>query len=771
MWRRGQSKGQGVVVRVTAAVALVVLAGVLGSVLGSWRPNRVETSLAVKPPAVPGAEQDPATPDRAMVEPPLYFYGSIRPGSDIEAVAAEVKMAAAAGIHNHILQIQLPWPELQIDANAALYPLDRIEQEDPEANILLAFSLNPPDSWFAVHPEASASADPGRSPYPSIASDEWIHAAKQALSSLIEEIDRPGRGARVSGFVLGALEDDRWIHAGDYDRSPANILGFRDWLRNRYPDDTALAEAWGDAGASLATADIPTKPDTADQTNVFFAIPEEQQLVDYLRYISENTADAIATLAGHVHQTSQRYLKLYVPYGHSFELTANDAGHCALGLLLDGDVQGFISPVSYQDRGLGGAGGYMGPVNSAGYHARQWIVVDDTRTGVSRNAATGDVERIEGLRADDVIRVLRRNFAASLVHGIGLAWSDWQGTGALYDPRLWEEFTRMRAVYDETWNADDAPRPGESIEYPTREKRLTLMVVVDEASRFYQRCDARLNELILLKARDAALRSGVPTQFCLLQDVLDGHAASAAVYLFVNAFHLHPSDRENLRNILIANSAAAIWLYAPGAVGDGPPAENVSATTGLPVKQFDGPAMGGSAYQLDGGRWMKKGQEFGLSERWSPLFFIDLPATKVLAKYRANQRPSVALDFFENGWASIYIADPGLPTDLLREILVILEKQVAFQKAREPHSNTAYFGPKLYAVHASSDGEHSVYFDNASDAQDLLEPEIGWLNKIYIDMSMRLGDTRVLRVTPATSDELPEEVPEEMLTTGTNAGK
>lgn len=763
MSRRARSESQGVFIRVIAAIVFVLLAGFAGS----WFGARVNETVSEAPPAkrarAPIDVPAPHEAEAPTISPPLYFYSSIQPGSDVEAVAAEVKLAAAAGIHNYILRMQFPWPEQGQDVNAALYPLDRIEQEDPEASIILGISLNPPEAWLAAHPEAGATQNAGQPQYPSVASEVWMNACKTALTNLIYQIEHSGRGSRVAGIVLSALEDGRWYRSGDYDRSAANVQGFQAWLRQIYSDDTLLRQAWGSDAASLDTAEIPPKPDTADQTRVFFEYPREQNQIDYLRYVSESTADAIANLAGHIHQTAQSYLKLFVPYGHSFELTGNDSGHCALGLLLDGEIDGFVSPVSYQDRGLGGAGGFMGPVNTAPYHARQWIIVDDTRTGVTRNPTSGAVERIEGLRTEDVMRVHKRNYAAVLANGLALAWADEQGTGALYEPRMWDLFKRMRGAYETIWNVPDGPRP-EFIDYRTPEKRCTLMVVVDETSRFYQRCDTKLNESLLLRTRDAALRSGAPTQFCLLQDVLDGHAAPASVYLFVNAFHLHPEDRQHLHNLMIANGSAAIWLYAPGYLADKPDVQNIIDTTRLTVAKFDRPATAGSVYQLDGGRWMSKGTEFGKSEQWSPLFYIDAADSKVLAKYRESQKPSVGIEFFDEGWTSIFIAEPGVTSDLLREILLILENYIAFRKGPTTQKDIAYFGPDLFAIHAATDGEHPVYFNEALDVQDVLESDIGWSNKIYLPIPMRAGDTRLFHLKAAVSDELPEAIPEETST-------
>ena len=119
------------------------------------------------------------------------------------------------------------------------------------------------------------------------------------------------------------------------------------------------------------------------------------------------------------------------------------------------------------------------------------------------------------------------------------------------------------------------------------------------------------------------------------------------------------------------------------------------------------------------------------------------------------------MEFFDDGWASIFIAEPSVSGELLREILIILENYVVFRRGDTEHRDITYFGPNLFAVHASSDGDHPVYFSEAVDAQDVLDSEIGWSNKLYIPIPMRFGDTRILRLNPAMSDELPEALPDE----------
>ncbi|MCC6489326.1 MAG: hypothetical protein IT364_17630 [Candidatus Hydrogenedentes bacterium] len=739
---RGRSEAAGIYLRIAGAVVIVLIAGLAGLWAGSLGSGKTAKTRSVT--TVPGAPVEETQVQETVPPPPapLYFYASVQPGADLEAVAGEVAMAAKAGIHNHVLRVALPWPGQGPAVTETLDPLDRIEQADPQATVILAITMNPPDTWLATHPEAAASDGI----HPSVTSEAWLSAGRDALVELMNGIEHSQRGNRVSGFLLGGLEEDQWRRSGDYDRSPANEAGFRAWLRTQYPDEQALRQAWGDDTLGFDDVTIPERPDTLDTQDVFFTQPGERAYVDYLRYVSESTADAISSFSAQLHQSGARVFKVFVPYGYSFELTANDTGHCALALLLDGVVDGFVSPVSYVDRGLGGAGGFMGPVDSAGYHGKQWLILDDTRTGISRNAVSGEIERIEGLRTEDVLHVQRRNYSATLARGLGLLWADADGTGSLHEPRMWEEFGKMRKAYEEVWTSAEVSKGVGFVSYPTPSGGVGLTVVVDEPSRFYQRCELPLNRRLLSEVRDSALRAGVPTQFSLLQDVLDRRAAPSLVYVFVNAFHLHAEDRARLKDVLVSQNSAAIWLYAPGYIDEKNDAENIALTTGFKVKQFEKPTMSGSVYLLEGGRWIQKDEEFGGTETWSPLFYIDTESNKAIAKYKSGGQVSAAVEFFEEGWASIYVAEPALPPNLLREILTILEEHLYLKPGEGSAADVFHFGPGFFALHAGESGERELDLGSSFDVQDMLDTNVGWLDKQQLVLPMKLGETKILRV-------------------------
>jgi len=795
-----------VLVKIVIIAAILISAAVLGIVLARWS----VPDLAIDLPELEEDEQAPGAlriaRDHVFVDPtapPVFFYAGGSMQEEWGLVEEEIMMAAEAGVHQFIVPVSAPW------SPGELRPIEeRLGQvilADPLAAILVKVDLNPPAAWLAQHAMAQVTVGGEKQPYASPASQTWIAAAQEALDRLVAAAQaHPEFARRIIGVIPTAMHQGQWQFSGGYDTSFANLQGFRAWLERVYQDEDLLRAAWDAPDASFARAGIPQPPESTDTSEVFFRLPGDQARIDFLHYTSESVADAIAALTAHVKAQATHPWQVIVPYGYSLELLPNDTGHYALGLLTGSDIDGFISSVSYTDRGIGGSGGFMGPVSTAHYHEKRWYVVDDTRTGVARDAVTGAVSRLKGIRPEDVYNVQERNFAAAAVHRLGIAWADPQGEGWLHDREQWAEFRKLKNIYaglypegvprgvvtpaplvlrEEEYTAaeEDGEHAGEEVAardaaqggaaedaaagdngdleevedpepwdgevtfpMPVRHD-VALKVVVDEASRFYQRSDA-INELVLLGNRDAAMRSGVSTQFTLLQDVLEDKSPPASVYLFLNAFYLPEDAREALHARLARERACAIWIYAPGYIDTQGAAANVSATTGMRVRGFDAPEDVVYVYSLTGS-WIREEESFGSPLEVHPLFYVDDPEADVLATYKASEKPSVAMRYMDAGWTSVYVAAPSISPGLLREILSILEVPNYMRPLRINHFDTIHVGDHLLGIHARQIGERAVELDGVFNIHDLLDPAVGWPQRQTFHMPLKTGETRLLQFT------------------------
>ena len=548
-------------------LCVVVLMGVLVA-LGLWlgSGSSLEEDLTPSPPpdaaAVPEpAPSSPAGADQAVFGGSFCLWVSGQPDADPDAVADEVRLAAGAGFNRCIVTVPLPWEGE--DPAAALGAVRGICEANPRARVMVHVLLDPPASWLDSHLKSIAEAREDGARHVSVACPVWLDAACGALDRLHEAITEAGLEEHLTGWILGALEEGQWRLTGPHDRSEANLVAFRAWLQGQYSGDEGLREAWGDSDLSIEEA-VPPNVEAADGPEVFVSLPEGRALVDFRRYTAQSVARAIERVTRHVKEAQGTDSLVYVPYGYTFEFADSSGYHGALGTLLLGPVDGFVSPVSHRERGLGSTAGFWGPVNSACYHGKQWLLVDDTPTGVRRDAVSGQVERNGGLRIEDVYGAQRRNFAPVLAHGLALAWADPKGEGRLLHEEMWRRFGIMGRAYEETWR--DCIRIDGTLDRSAGAEagQVSLMVVVDEGSRFYERDPRALSERFYANVRDCALRAGVPTAFCLLSDLLDESAPPASVCLIVNAFHLTTQDRVRLHEVLRSRHSAALWLYAPG---------------------------------------------------------------------------------------------------------------------------------------------------------------------------------------------------------------
>ena len=735
--------------RLGAIVLLLSCVAVAGYWLGVQTAPTFPKEPELKPlpkPTTPAdiaqGEQSPAV----VVNPPLYFMANTGPQADRALVLDQVRMAVDAGIKRFVVTSDLPWDGTTVATDRLLEVVASIAKISPECDVLVQLNLNPPESWLAQYPDERIQSSGQPLEYVSLSSEVWLRDLDTAFTVYVEQLSKSDYRRLVSGGILSALERGFWYRNGYYDRSPANILGFRRWLQRTYKTDDALRTAWQDSAVTLATASIPIQPSGQDAKNVFFLLPEMQRNVDYLRFVSVQTADVLTHLVSQVKSLAGDQVQVLIPYGFGYELTENATGHFALETLLHTPVDGFVSPVSFVDRGLGGVGGFMGPVDSAAAHGKSWTVLDDTRTGIEKDPANGTVARMQGIRAEDVYNVQRRNFTAALVHNLGVFWSDSNGLGTLHDPEAWKNFGAMKDIYARIGSGSPQPHPHDI----RPSEHVTLCVVVDEESRFVQACDVLVNERLLIAGRDAALRSGVATQFSLLNDVIAESVPPADVYLFLNAFHLSEQQRIALHEKLKRESATAIWMYAPGYFSEGGAnVANISLTTGMQVSRIDAASTTGSVVQFTG-QLLAQQTELGPSTEWAPLFSIS-ESVDVIANYRMTGQPSIAVKSGDLGWTSIYVADPYIDAAMLREFLSLLEVplRVTRDRSGEQRYDTVHFGTNLMAIHADGEGVRTIELTWPYSVSDLFNTEIGWQQKHQFNMTMQAGQTALLELTPS----------------------
>ncbi len=739
---------RGMLLRLAVFLVLLTVAVCAGLYFGKrsvpWEPV-FEASQASRTP-VSNAGQNGGNPENAGAsseqddEAPLFLHIGGTGQENREVAQAQIELASSAGVNRFIVPVALDWSapaDTGVQSEGCNALLEMYIKANDKARLILWVDLNPSVSWLEQHAEAAIVVNEALQAYPSISSALWLDTARQLLEKLIREVESGPYSSHLLGYGLAALKDQCWMLGKEFDESEANTAGFRKWLERIYNTVEALRGAWGNPDVGFDTAAIPERPETEDTCNALVALPGQQSLVDFYRYCTEQVAAVLAGFASLTAEASTLEPLILAPYGYSFEALHSASGHFGVELLFDSKITGFVSPVSYFDRGLGGVGGMMGAIDSLTVRGKTLYLIEDTRTGVERDAETGEFARVKGIRAGDVYEVQRRNFSMALTYGLGLVWSDPQGEGRFHDQEQWSQFKALRDIY--------VKHMRESGDNGGPEGGASITVVVDEASKYYLQCAEHMNIGLLQRGRDAVLRTGVSARFHLLRGVIDGVAPPTPIYLFLNAFQLSADDRARLHARFAMEQACAIWVYAPGYFGMTPDVENISATTGMKVRAFEGPTQSGSRFILSG-QHLQNEQDFGTQEQWAPLFYIEkTDDVDFLARYEADEKKgSVAMVTLPEQWTSLYIAEPELSPALLSELVRILEVPLFPNTSEGIYYDAVFARGPLLAVHASQEGKRSISLNRFCNIEDQLDPRIGWFQKESILIPMRTGETRLL---------------------------
>ncbi|MFA6392429.1 MAG: carbohydrate binding domain-containing protein, partial [Patescibacteria group bacterium] len=167
--------------------------------------------------------------------------------------------------------------------------------------------------WTKKHPEELAKDDAGNQfifdqpnlATPSFASTRWLSNQQNNVKAIVEHVSRASYADRVIGFTADAGQGTEWTQYNWYkgncflDYSPPFLKGFQVWLEKKYHSIDQLNKICAKNYKAFSEIALPTKEERLTGATYFLFIePQKNQLlIDYRQYFSENTADAILTLA------------------------------------------------------------------------------------------------------------------------------------------------------------------------------------------------------------------------------------------------------------------------------------------------------------------------------------------------------------------------------------------------------------------------------------------------------------------------------------------
>ena len=625
------------------------------------------------------------------------FYGAwwVSPPTPDGWTAADVAKSAAAETGIHIYAFDVGPAEWSGPGPGRTGPYDfstvearfgRVLAADPKAlfHLRIYLEMSEPQSqwWHDLYPDEREILSDGTPHRQSFASEVWRAQAKGFLRAYIAHLGKIGLLDRVVSYQVGAGHTGEWVKGklsmsdltGDYSKPMRRH--FQSWLRERYKnDDTALRKSWNNPSVSFASAEVPSGREQLETKQAVFRDPKrEQNVVDYYRCLADLCGGLVVDFCRTVKDATGGKALAGAFFGYLMELAWNAgffgegpdspystyqrSGHLGLGQVLESpDVDFLVSPYSYGFRGIGGEGCSMLPTESLRLHKKLYILEDDTRTHTDTDPAYGRARTLAESQA-----VLRRNFGYVATHGHGIWWLVNKGAmdsslEPAFRPML-KEFQRLGAFAFETDRSPSAD----------------IAVLLDDESFFYETLRNELDVPLIFHQRLVGLpRLGAPYDVYLLDDFVKGRLRPYKLYVFLNAFRLDPNRREALKSELRKGGRTALWIYAPGYIGDTASVENMKDLTGIGLAENDHPwpsfiHLRDFRHPITAG--LTQDVIWGTDAPLGPLFFVADEGAEVLGDIVMAQgtcQPGFAVKTF-HAWKSVYAAVPNIPPQVLRGI-------------------------------------------------------------------------------------------------------
>jgi len=761
---------------------VIVLSWWLGSIVG-----RYSLQNLIAKPSPPSSQKIDKPSDKengADEDVPFYLYVGGDACSDI--AQQEIKYATDIGVPNLIIDALFPWRGSD-DLPELFRVLQCVNEIAPDAKYWVYLDLNPPEEWYQGKSSVNMVVNGEVQPFACFNSPIWKKSIEEGFALLVHGLQSSQVGKHIGGFILGFLKDRLWIAPG-IDESEYAVKSFCTWVQNRYTTSEDRIAVFG-VDTVEPTWVLENLHKSTETNSNFLSYNENTVTISYRRFFNESLADAIGFCAMTLRQIlGELKVKICVPYGFNMETSEPASGQFALGNLVESDLDSFVLPVTYVNRGIGESGGPSGTINTLLLHGKEVLLLDDTRTGVSMDIATRKISRIKGVRSENIYAVQKRNLGIALVHNTGLIWTDPEGKGWLADAEQWNLFKNMMQIYvKQTTLAKDtknklalqqkAIKNISGTEVPPKEEPLPklqvgkyntdelqtelpiptpfenilwepLAVIIDE--RFVDILSPKGIEFYsnaVNYMRDQLLKLGLPIEFYLMQDLLDERIPKKLIYFIFSFSPSQEKEIETLHRIFESDKAIVIWYYVPYWTMSGQTLETVHNITQIGIKNCDAKTTAGSTMDLDG-RWLNKDETFGNMDIVEPLVYIDDEDADIIARYQANGKPSIALKTVNEKWISVLYAEPALNYLVLREIFSILEIPIAIAEGSSETPDTLLVGTNTLIIHTKGIGDRILQFNQFLNIENLFQPEQKWFERETLLLSLGSGETIFLQLLP-----------------------
>ncbi len=620
------------------------------------------------------------------------------------------------------------------------YDFDRIDRRirailkaNPRAMIFPRLKLNPPDWWLKANPdEIVRGADGAPGEQASLASAKWEAAYAEMLRDVVRHMESSDYAGHIVGYHPAGGESSEWFWWGrshTIDFSPAAVRRLRQWLRDRYQnDEPAFRRAWGDEKLSFDTAQPPGAEFRRATEHMLFRHPRvARPVVDYAQFLSDMVSRNIDRSCRIVKEETGGRKLAGVFYGYSSYCMDTD-GFYGLARVVDSPHVDFLcSPTAY-DRRRGGEPGVFVSAYTGSYrlHGKLYWDEVDTRTHLCTSFV-----HYRTATPEETVSVVERACGHALTSGTGLWWFLLAGNATFHDVPTMDAVARTRQAAETALAADRRPIH-------------EVAVFADEPSMLYSTTNAPFRRALLRGTRDELATMGAPYDYYLLSDIAHPNLPDYKLYIFLNAFKVDESLRRAIDAKVKRDGKTAVWVYAPGYIGDEEFTEaGMQSLTGITLRAHAESTRGELRLAASPHPITAKMPQ---KQQWSwtvgPVFSVDDAHATVLG--HTGPYGSLAVKSCD-GWHSVYCMLP--PT---RELLHGLCREAGvhlYSDSFDPFSaNSAYA-----MLHTATAGDKRILLPGTFDVYDALSGKPVGRSLDAIEESLAKGVTRIYRLVARQS--------------------
>ena len=467
-----------------------------------------------------------------------------------------------------------------------------ILQINPQAKIVVRINVSAPPWWLEQNPGERCRvtrSGTGRRLFSgdtaeSLASAKYQAFALKYLKQFLQELAPTTEADRIIGFHIGGGVYGEWHYYGIMDEPDASQpmrVVFQKFAESKYQDIETVNVVWRTKFAHFEDITVPTYERRYEITDGDFRDPiKDKYVINYYECQRKSVSGLVNGLAKLTKETWPRPVITGVFYGYFYGgwTVGSQASQSDIDTIFKSPYLDYFSG-PFGSRNMFGSGLFRSLAASCALNGKVWISENDapTHLGDSGNgkAKFPDIPQDE----HQSIARMRRNFMFCLTENAGQWWYDFgprsQGGG------WWSSLEMLR----ETRELLNLSKNLLEVPY---EKPADVLVVYDMKSFDHAR-PAQSDQLtfkITEDMSDALLGAGVCFDKIFLMDLKLVDLTKYKLVIFGNTYALGASDRNYIKNKVIAGGRSVVFLSGSGySDGDKNSVTLISDLTGISIRK------------------------------------------------------------------------------------------------------------------------------------------------------------------------------------------